>query len=618
MTPVDVMFGIQALVRLGKAGEAAFEQAVRDRDIALPVPAIPNPTPFGFAKFVMTSPDQRPRFAVGGDLVGLVHTVGGIDFREDSDSQAKLVSAANAVTAAKLQAEPGLNGARNVAQPVQAAGYFVVKQWVQGTAPPSPLARVGLALAAVALDYAATKPALFGAGAGGDKLIAAVALNLGELLPDPDDPTDWRTSFAERTTAIVFQATLTALDDNAESVVSDAALRGLVKGVIKPVVTLAAANEGQLPRWTDLRETLLGGVANAAAQAVLDNQAAWLGHDFAPEEAMGAIVQVLFEQAAAPGGLRSMLGDAGLMALYRNILGAIGKNPALVLGSNDSPDQQLLRDLLSGLAEALADVPKPLGKIDTAALLGDALTAFERYVPARLPGNDPWTQLAVKTLTTTLEGVVAGATDPAAPPPFSPTSMQALLKLFWEQAAATPEMIVGTNPELGRVATALFGVVGKKGASLMSEATWLDLAATALRQVSLNPGALVGASETDPAHQLGFDYLGKLLDVAAGAMETQGRRGGALLFGDTLAAAAKRLLEATAKDAAKLAQVPVQKAYEQLLARLTALTASQPGGLGAAGWLALFSTLLPGVLREGTLPPMTDAELIALLRKGES
>lgn len=619
MTPVDVLFGIQALVRLGHAGRAALEQAARDQDIVIPLPNVARPTAMDFAKSVLLDQANRNRLRHGGDLADLAEPGDPANppampqLKTDAGSQIRQIEAANAIVADALR-QSGLDGSsREVEMAAQRAGLYVVQQWVKGDAPPSPLARVGLALAETALDYAAAKPFLFGVGASGEKWIAAVALNLHELLPNPDDPTDWKNGFAEQATAIVFRATLTTLGDQADVLIGDKALADLAKGVIKPIVDLASQTPGQLPRWNDLRDTLLGPIAAAAAQAVIDNQAAWLGAGFAPDKALGTISKVLLEQAADPQGLRGLVTDAGLAKVYQRILGAIGSNPALIVGAGGSPDDELLRDLLSRGATVLAQAPRPFQGITGAALLDQAVAAFGTWLPKRIAGDDPWSKLAVDALKQVLDGAVSAANNGT--PLLSSDRLEAFAGLLFEQAAANPGLIVGSgNSELARVAGALFGTLAKDHASLLSDDTWLEVASTALREVARNPGALVGIDDAH-AHTTGFDYLSALLEFAADQIEQHGRAQGKLLFGETLAEAAKATLEAAAANAARLGEAVVMDAYKQLLGRLDSLAVAKAGAVGADGWLELFGQLVGPVLRTGQLPALSDDALLDLLHK---
>lgn len=615
MTPLDVFFGIQALVKLGQAGRQALEQAVRDRDIVLPLPIGTKLTKLEIAQSVLLHKDVRKRLLPpDGDLQELAEVIPASPtvalLKQDPVSQAKQIAAANAIVAADVAAA---GGAADSQLTDERAGLYVVRQWVGDDGPPSPLARVGLALAEIALDYAAAKPSLFGAGASGEKLIAAVALNLGELLPDPDNPADWRNSFAERATAIVFQATLKTLSEHADVLIDDKPLADLAKGLIKPIVELGSQNPGELPRWSALRDTLLGPVAAAAAQAVIDNQAAWLGEKFAPDEALGAVTKVLLQEAV-DGGLRGLVTDAGLTRVYKGVLGTIAANPALIVGKGDGHEGDLVRDLLGRAAKVLADAPEPFEGVSGAVLLEQAVAAFATYLPKKIDGEDPWSKLAVEALTAVLDGVKEAATG--GKPFLTPARVEQFARLLFTQAAATPEMIVGSgDAELKRFAGALFTTLASDKARLLSDEMWLDVASTALREVAKNPGALIGVEGAGDLHQLGFDYLSSLLNVAAEQLAQGARKPGNLLFGETLAQAAKATLEAAAENAAKLGEANVQAAYKALLDRLTKLAVDQAGAVGAESWLKLFGELVAPVLRTGELPEFSDDELLELLFK---
>jgi hypothetical protein len=618
MTPVDVFFGIQALVRLGRAGQQALEQAIRDRDIVLPLPVYQQPSAVEFAGRVLLDGVNMDQLLPGGELADLAFPPQAPSIipklKTDLASQLKQVEAANEIVTKALR-DAQLGTSAQAAQLVgESGGLYVVRQWVKGDdKPPPPLARIGLALAEIALEYAAAKPSLFGAGASGEKLIAAIALNLEELLPDPDDPADWKTSFAEQATAIVFRATLKTLSEQADLLIDKKPLADLAKGLIKPIVELASQTPGQLPQWNALRDTLLGPVAAAGAKAVMDNQAGWLGGGFDTEKAVAAITKVLLTEAAS-GGLRGLVSDDGAARVYQGVLATIGANPALIAGVGGGPEGDLVRDLLTRATDVLRHAPQPFKGVTGAALLDQAVAAFGAYLPNRIGGDGPWSTLAVNALQSVLQGAADAANGGA--PLLAPARIEGFAKLLFAQAAATPQMVTGAgNSELTRIAGALFATLASDKASLLSDETWLDVASTALREAALNPGALVGVGNAGPLHALGFEYLSSLLNVAADQIAAHGRTQGNLLFGETLASAAKATLAAAAANAARLGEAAVKDAYENLLRRLTQFAMAQAGAVGAEGWLELFCQLVGPVLRDGDLPVLSDDQLLELLHK---
>jgi hypothetical protein len=616
ITPFQVFFAVRALVRVGGAARDAYEQHVRDQPISLPLPKVgdfEDPREFAVGYLDAHAPDVLEGFKGGGNLPEA----------DDTERWRDLVETAQAIWAGENSTpdQAALRFGAVVSE--DAAASITLKQWLDGSEPPGPFARVGLALAEISLEYVGTKPSLFGVGSNGERLIAAVALNLGTLLPDPDIVGHWQTPFAERATAIFFRASLQALQDNVDAVVDEEHLTALATGVITPLnAMMAEAGPGDLPSLLVVRDTIFGPVAKAAATAVAANQRAFFGGDFAADKAIGALTRSVLE-AAASDDIRTVFGRDGLVRIYSAMMTVVADRPDLFIkGQGD--EIGLARDLLGDLAGVLKDgSPFDAGTADEFAVA--ALEVLATYLPRKFAQGRPWeavaSSVAVSFVNGLKTGVAAGTENPFRTLLTRKHTID-VTRIILAQIAQTPRMVVGddVNPEIANIAAGVARMLSAPGADLLSQDQWKDVISAALSQAAKNPATLFAINAgASPESHLAVKLVGDLLEAAAGHMaDSGGRRLGVLLFGETLAGALTTTLESATSNIA-LARTDEWRAETVKLARLLDQLAGDPAsGIGAREWLWLYRHYIGFVIETGKLPEMGRDKVLALLRdRGE-
>jgi len=176
MNPALISFGIQSVLRLGRVTNDALEQWARDGEAIFPEINEPD---FNREVFVngFFNEDENKHF-VEGDTA---------PYAEYWDHSAVIPkeSAIDALftAAIKISAEKGDDLNRGWAP----GGAILIKQWDPGRGPVSPWARIILTAGDIALEYVAANPSIFDGDGNGEKLIAAYAKNLSDILPDDGD-----------------------------------------------------------------------------------------------------------------------------------------------------------------------------------------------------------------------------------------------------------------------------------------------------------------------------------------------------------------------------------------------------------------------------------------------
>lgn len=621
LTPSLVFFAVRSLARLGTAAEAAYRQNVRAASlhVRLPPEAILNPLEFSITVLEDNAGERLE--APGGDLADCFDADGSV--QDDPHAQSRLIEAAEAYWPGSEWAHRDklelADGQRLEREPAGAAGYVTLKQWADGAGPPNALARVGIALADIVLDFANTNPGVFGVGSNEEKLIAAVTLNLRELLPDPDAPADWRGDFSERVTSIFFQAGLKTLSEHADLIIEQDHLAALAKGTITPFVALfeeAADDTGKLPGLLEVRDTLFGPVAKAAVTTVIAHQTAFLGEKFDPEQVVGAVTAAVLK-AAVEDDVRRVFGKDGLTRIYSAVLGVVAERPELFV-KGDSATVELSRDLVQRLAGTIKDAPPPFRDALSADLAIDVIEVFGEHLSRRLDQDRPWEAAA----SAALDSVVAGLKEGLQPggaglqAVFSREQLRGIVKIVLVQAAKTPGMIVGhgANQEVKNIIASVSRILSNADTDLLSQEAWHDVVVVALAEAAKNPGVLFSIDTDEPEAQLAVKLLSDLLAVSSQSLGAdRQRRLGVLLFGNTLRDAMIELLKTSVRNAQAAATNEGRQGATRLAERLNDFALAQEGKIGADQWLLLYRRYIAQVIEEGQIPDWTDAQLTEIL-----
>lgn len=612
MDPTLIVFGIRAVVRLSRAGAQAYAQYARDRAVLVPRLRFPSFDDVDFIRTELLDPQQVWRISGNGPLVEYwAQDLNRPDPHVPGSTEA-LYLAAVQVFAERQAKESKLLPERGR----EVAGEMLISQWAQAAAPVGPVGRFALTLADVACEFVGAHPSILGVGGNGEKLIGAVAANLAEMIPDDAAAFGPKSQFAERLLGIFLRASLDALVRHPDALVNHQHLQQLVKNSLPPVIQALPADLSEQSRWRDVAEALIGPAASAAIGTIAANPRAFLGREFDPNNAVGALTQALLQQAGALG-LRQQFSEAGWISLYRAALGVAAGRPELFVGQGERPTEQIARDLLASAATVLRDAPPPFDG-DLGADLVTAVLDTLRGAGARLlDPNQPWERGAADLAAQVVAGLVAALRDPQTQQLHSPLSQPQLVELariFIAQTAQRPA-ILRTPSELRTLVTCVAQMIAADRKQLLSPEDWLGVAEVAAQEALANPQRLFALRNGAPAPPATALIQG-LLEAAAGDCTDGGRAARSVLFGATLREAIITTLRAAAGDAAgAAANLGGVKTLAQKLCEIVGAQADQ---LGSKEWLCLYRASLGQVLERGTLPDLGDARIAEVLAGGPS
>lgn len=500
--------------------------------------------------------------------------------------------------------------------------FAVLDQWHSDANRTSPLGRVGLELADLALNYIGANPALFGVAGNGEKLVMSIAESLGELLPDPDDPSANGVSFATGAIRIFAEAGLRALNRHVDERIEEDHLRDLARSTLKPLIN-AVSEEGTAGQpWYDLRDEFLGPVAEAAIGALARNQVAILGDSFAANTKVGALTHSVL-MAIKDKRLADDLGKEGVIRVYRSVLDSVAARPDVFFGDARTDADILTERLLVNAAKHLKGDSPPLDRALGSALIVSSFETVSANAPlvvrmADIDAGD-WTAtisqisetLVREVSTGVAEGLAAGRRPDLFRRLFSEARGAEFFQLILDQVAATPGMLVGNAaPEVKTLTRILARAMAEDMSALLSPGDWLAVTRTVVREVAANPGRLIKSGLDSDKGQLLFKLL---QGVLVGAAEGEGRISGSVLFGETLVDVLGTTVQSAAGKAAQ-ALVNAEKVRELVLG-LQVFAKAHRDAVGRTEWLFLFRHFIAGVIDTGNLPDFGAEQLLGLLRK---
>jgi hypothetical protein len=621
VTPDTVAFAVRSVVRLGSAARQAYEQSVRDATVRipdLPVPIISDDEAlFGF----FDVGDRRQRIEDGGDLHKFwIEDQAGNMVPRDAAARDILIAEQLKI----LQQLPGDFRRSWIAQRFQqeAMSGVLVEQWKAGTGPPTPALRLILAFTDVALDYVGSNPGILGVGGNGEKLITALSANFRRLLPDVDKKEGWKgkeatTYFIERALSITLHAGLKTIGENPGLLVEEQRYRDLLQNVVDPFVHGFDNNPDDRPRWIDVRDTLLGPIAEAALKTVQQHQEHFFGNRLSSTTAVGAVTSALLG-AAADGDIEEVFTREGTVRLYRSVLELSVKNPRLFVRT-DGAKADIARDLLVRIGSAIRNAPEVDKK-----LAGDIAIAAIESLKVNVPGllrikDDAWRNIAGDLTTKVLNGLQSGLgtadARKAFETMFSPEDAVELLSIAMKQVAQTPGMIAGAkvSDEAQALVTTIARAISAQGSDLLTPEDWKAIAQTIAVEVARNPGRILSLGDRPDRH-LADEILQVLLSAAAEASPDGGRTRASLLFGQTLREAAILALRAAVGNSGKAAaHLDALRTFIQVLNQ-----ASVKGQIGAREWLLLFDSHVANIFAKGLQADLNVASLLSELEQRDA
>ncbi len=621
MTPDTIAFAVRSVVRLGSAARQAYEQSVRDaamkiQDLQTPI-ITDDEALFGF----FDVGDRRKRIDDGGDLHDL--------WKEDANHNMvpRDAGARDALIAEQLkilQQLPGDYRRSWISQRFrqEAMSGVLVKQWKDGTGPPTPATRLVLAFADVALDYVGSNPGILGVGGNGEKLITALSANFRKLLPDVDKKDGWQGHeatgfFVERALAITLHAGLKTISENPDLLVEEDHYRALLQNVVEPFVAGFDKNPNDRPQWIDVRDTLLGPVAEAALKTLQSWQEDFFGSKFSATTAVGAVTSALLGVASGEG-IGDLFSPEGVVRLYQAGLDLAVKNPRLFVSAS-GPNADLARDLLVRVAGAVEKAPPQFDKKLVSDIAVAALDSLKVNVPGLLRiKDDAWRgvagSLTEKVLSGLQRGLAAADAQQAFDTMFAPNEAVQLLSIVMKQVIQTPGMISGgqVSDEVQTLVATLATAITGRGAELLTQEDWIAIAQTVALEAAQNPGRLISLN-AEPKQQLAGSMLDVLLGAAANSFPDGRRTNASLLFGPTLQQAAVLAIQAAAGNSGKAAGN--LDGFKRFIQLLNATTEKNADRIGARDWLWLFDEHIADVLAGGLAAGMNAASLLADLEQ---
>ncbi len=621
MNPLFVLFGIRAALRLGRTGAEIYAQRSRDRAVFLPDLIKPDIDRYALIVTFYASAAREQALLDDEALSPLwdedLH-------RPIRKSPAVVDTLFAAVIEAQIQ-EAGTEDETEAELSVEIAGGFMIEQWNRSAAPISPVGRIAITMADIALEFVGSNPSVMGIGGNGERLIGAIALNLSHMIPDDQDEFGTRAKFADRLCGIFLRAGLSVLADHPELVVDQDHLQALMAETLTPLVTNLPDDLSEQLEWRALLDALAGPAASAAFAVVAERPDAFLGKAFSTDKAVGAVTQALFE-TLSDTGLREQLTDAGWLKLYKSVLRVAADRPDLFIGSGDQPKKELLRDLLSGVAQTLHASEAFDGELgaELAAIAIDALNE-NAAVLLELDDQDEWQTLAIDMIDQVSGALADRLRNPdqaGALRQFGKQQLVELSRIFLVQAAATPGMLGIGRTELKAIVSGVASAMAADENLLLTSDDWLKIAAVAAAEASVNPGRLFGLNEDTAEGALGAEIIGGLLTVAAAEWDkldaegAAGRDAGHVLAGPTLRDAITVALRAAAGNARAAASAG--KPIETLAARISDIVREDPEAYGGGEWLLLFREMIGNALTEGTIVDISDDEIRTILSKRDA
>ncbi|MGE0579341.1 hypothetical protein [Reyranella sp.] len=607
-TPALLVFGVQGLIKLGRASRDAYEQYVRDRPASLPLLGVVELTATEKATAFFRQPENNVWVSQGGAFAA--HwDANANDLRDGIENERAIVVAWLKVCTSPPSATP-FEPARSVA--------FLVRQW-EGDGPPPPWLRLALALADVALDFGEASPALLGPTGTSQPLLEAVAALADRsraLLPDLNDPEQWkgdrwiRANFAQSLLVTVFRAGLTTLADNPGIVIRQEHLQPLLAATIRPLrdgfetawsSAPAGAQLGALVRWETVRDQWLPAMAAGAIRAVAQDRGYFIGKVIGGAggsnagQLVGALANSLLDEAATLGGRDLLLRDTWIR-FWSAAVGVIATRPELVVPAGSAAvHEQILRELVKQVAGKLTSVPAGVNRALLLELAATTLEVVNDSLPLVLRG-DGWNGVARDVVSRVLDALQPALRegDPLLLQRLAtPAQAVDLVAVVLGEIAASPQLVVGgaAGPEVSAVVSAVAAAMAAKGAELLTAKGWLLVASAAAEAAARNPGRLFKL-EGAAAGGVGIELIRGVLLEASELLEA-GRPpvvGGAVL--------AELLVEGLNIIAVRAA-TPAQIAELLGILRTLAKEAASPNGL-----------ILPG-----SLPPLFARVGVQLLAR---
>lgn len=628
MAPDMVLFAIRSAMRLTRAASLELEAAIRSRDTQMPSVIRVDAEPIAVLREAVGNATLSD-----GDRASINAAFRA--YGQDHRREAEVWACARQV---------GLSVEIEHAEDIR--GLVTIKQWGEDAKKNKPLARVGLALVEVALDYAGANPAIFGVGSNGERFVRALAGAIDEILPnsDAEGVIAAESLFAERSIAILTHAGLGALQEHVEDNVGEKHLRDISLSVLKPLADNFRENRIHRKTLHDFQDLLLGPMAHEALKAVARNRQAFLGERFADHESLGAVTDEILKVLAAPradGSSWNIADNVIERDVWVRVYGATVdlaiRRPELLAGSSDNARGKFGRELVRNVATNLKEMTPPLSASVAVTVAADAIGVLGRHTSILFDAAGAWADVAGNATGLVLASVAAGMkaglveekagaivikTEEILSRVFSEEQIGALIRTVLDQAAKNPAMIVGRSQrdEVKALVAGIARSVSDANRNLLSAEDWLQVAALVAEEAAKNPGRLFkmvdnAGKAVDPGDELAVRLTTRLLTAAAADFRARGRDKGSVLFGETLREAIGESIRTASENAA--AAATNEDALVALAERINKLQGQNASAFGRNTWLRIFRHYLKTALLTqngmAAVDAIKDADLLKLV-----
>jgi len=616
VSPEVVVFAIRAAVRIGRAAQLELENYIRNRPKKMPLILTIDIDPIE-------------------ELQKKIQQQGLVDDKFTAIYQRYLAAASDekrhAVELAIYEFAFDNGLVTDTEQAIAQQGLITIRQWSKDAKKDVPLARIGLAMVEVALDYVAANPGIFGVGSNGERFVRAMAGAIGEILPDSDTPGQVSLTpeqlFGERALAIFMHTGLSTLQAHIAETVEEEHLRDIAVSVLQPLVANFRDQKIERRKLNEFRDLLLGPMAQEAINAVVRHQRQFLGSRFAKNSGMGAVTEAILQTVAEQGDIRQVSQREVWIRVYGSILDVTIERPELFVKEDSAKATDFGRNLVQTVATRLKDMTPPFTQALAATIAADAISVLSRHTVILFDQDAPWEMVAGEAVGSVLDSISRGMHDGLQEETlkngtvrngqtilkrvFSEDQVAALVHIVTDQVSKTPGMLLerDTRDEVKALVAGIARAISDSNRSLLSSEDWLEVAAVVTQEAAKNPGRLFkivaeDGSPVSPGQEFAVRLIKGLLNAAATDLRARGRSKGSVLFGETL----RIVIEETIVTAAGNVEMAVnnEAALIKLVERINKLQGVNATGFGRNEWLHIFRSYLKLVLLSENGQSVTD------------
>ncbi|MEJ2308455.1 MAG: hypothetical protein P8Z31_07755 [Gammaproteobacteria bacterium] len=602
MNPELIVFGIRSVVRLWTVSNAALEERARNAEILFPW--IETPEVDIRTKLTGFFNRQENRGYVFGAEAPYAEYWDNTKVRSDPTSVDAML-----IAAARIKAEQGGKFSSDTEREVSVT---LVKQWSHKDRPASPLSQIVLTAADIVLEYVSTNPSLLGLKGNGEKLLAAYATNLGQVLPD-DGKLGPRERFGERLLGVFLRAGLSTVNEHPEWVVTEDHVAELIHASTDPLLAKWESDPTKQLKWQDISETMMGPAASAAMQTLAKHQTEFLGGRLDPGRALGAVTRALFVKAAEQR-LSDIPGKERLLGLYGAILDVAAKHPRLFLGDDQTDRDALNHKLFTEVLEALEGLEAPFDREVGSALAGVALEAAAARATLLGQTGDEWHKAGQEILGLVTSNLGAGLKgNEKLSDVLSGETLTQLGRILLSRLADAATIIPGhDNLALEAILKTVSAAMISDEHLLLMADDWLEIVTVAVEEAMANPERLFKLAPHNPAGVLAGQLIGMVLHAASDAARDPNTGSCSVLYGKTLRDVIIEILRAGSGNPDSI-RTHIAK-IEDVVRKLNELVGDNSQNFGSKEWLRLFRVLLPSALEGRELPGLDIARAEELLR----